>query len=107
MTTNPDPRDPQVLTVYSAKWCGHCIRLKAQRERAGIQYRTVDVDSEPASLDLIASFNGGDWLIPTVVLPDGEGLVNPSLKQITHALTWRTEVSVQSTASDPLTRDHS
>lgn len=80
------PDRPDALTVYSAPWCGYCIRLKRQLDEAGIAYREVDVDDTPGAIDVITEIAGGSWLIPTVVLPDGRGLVNPSLQQVTAAL---------------------
>ncbi|MEV7011196.1 glutaredoxin domain-containing protein [Streptosporangium sp. NPDC051022] len=75
------------ITVYSAPWCGHCHRLKAALTRAEIPYVEVNVDQTPGAIDLITEIGGGTWLIPTVVLPDGSGLVNPSLQEIRDRLT--------------------
>jgi mycoredoxin len=75
-----------MITVYSAPWCGHCHRLKSQLDRAAIPYTEIDVDQTPGATDLIATLNDGDWLIPTVLFPDGSALVNPSIRQITDRL---------------------
>lgn len=75
-----------VPVVYSAPWCGHCHRLKAQLDRIGLVHRVVDVDEEPEHLDRLAALNGGSWLIPTVELPDGRALVNPSAQQVADAV---------------------
>ncbi len=64
--------------VYSATWCGHCVRLKAQLDRAGITYRVVDVDQDPSVLSKLEEFGDGEWMIPTVEFADGTALVNPS-----------------------------
>ncbi|MEU1879556.1 glutaredoxin domain-containing protein [Streptosporangium sp. NPDC020072] len=74
------------LTVYSAPWCGHCQRLKSQLTRAGIPFTEVDVDHTPGAIERITEIGGGSWLIPTVVMPDGTGLVNPSLREIRERL---------------------
>ncbi|MFI7462649.1 glutaredoxin domain-containing protein [Nonomuraea sp. NPDC049646] len=71
-----------MITVYSAPWCGHCHRLKAQLSRAGIPYTEIDVDETPGAVDHIAELNGGSWLIPTVVFPDGSALVNPGVEEV-------------------------
>jgi selenocysteine lyase/cysteine desulfurase/glutaredoxin len=76
---------PEVITVYGAPWCGHCTRLKAQLRRVGIVYVEVDVDARPEFLDGLAAANNGAWLIPTVALPNGKVLINPSIRQITEA----------------------
>lgn len=78
--------DQQLPVVYSAPWCGHCTRLKAQLDRAGVAYDVVDVDEHPEHLDRLAALNGGAWLIPTVELPDGSALVNPSVSAVVDAL---------------------
>ncbi|GAB3197916.1 hypothetical protein GCM10027062_10860 [Nocardioides hungaricus] len=72
--------------VYSATWCGHCTRLKSQLDRAAVAYDVVDVDEHPEHLDRLAELNGGSWLIPTVELPDGVALVNPSAAAVVAAL---------------------
>ena len=76
----------QVPIVYSAPWCGHCTRLKGQLDRAGVAYDVVDVDDHPEHLERLAEINGGSWLIPTVELPDGTALVNPSAAAVVAAL---------------------
>lgn len=76
----------QAPIVYSTTWCGHCTRLKAQLDRAQVAYETVDVDEHPEHLDKLAALNGGSWLIPTVELPDGSALVNPSAAAVIAAL---------------------
>lgn len=71
-----------MITVYSAPWCGHCQRLKGQLSRAEIPYTEIDVDQTPGAVELISELNGGSWLIPTVVFPDGGALVNPSVQEV-------------------------
>jgi mycoredoxin len=83
----PSTAPPASLpVVYSATWCGHCARLKGQLDRAGVAYRVVDVDEEPEHLPRLSELNGGSWLIPTVELPDGTALVNPSAAAVAAAL---------------------
>jgi mycoredoxin len=72
MTVTTDP------IVYSATWCGHCVRLKSQLDRAKIAYRVIDVDEDPSVLPKLEALNGGEWIIPTVEFADGSALVNPS-----------------------------
>lgn len=84
-----DPIATAEVTVYGALWCGHCTRLKAQLDHAGITYHAIDVDAQPETLEFLASLNGGDWLIPTVVLSNGHTLINPNVVEVRRALdTW-------------------
>jgi mycoredoxin len=81
----PDKGDLLVaapLTIYSTVWCGWCRRLKAQMERAGIDFREVDIEEDPAAAELVMSVNGGMQTVPTLVFPDGSALANPTLAQV-------------------------
>ena len=70
------------LTMYSTPWCGYCRRLKSQLEREGIAYLEVDIEATPDAADYVMSVNGGNQTVPTVVLPDGTALTNPSLAEV-------------------------
>jgi mycoredoxin len=73
------------LTIYTTEWCGHCRRLKTQLDRAGISYREVNIEHDPAAATFVAGANGGNHTVPTVLLPDGAVLSNPTIDQITEA----------------------
>jgi mycoredoxin len=74
------------LTMYTTIWCGYCRRLKAQLERAGIRFREVDIEYDAAAAAFVAGLNGGNHTVPTVLLPDGSALTNPTIGQITAAV---------------------
>lgn len=71
------------VTMYTTVWCGFCRRLKAQLERAGIGYREVDIEHDPQAAAVVESANNGNQTVPTVQLPDGSLLSNPTIDQIT------------------------
>lgn len=77
----------QNLTMYSTPWCGYCKRLKAQLDRAGIPFDEVNIETDPAAAAYVMSVNGGNQTVPTVLLPDGSALTNPSLPQLTERLS--------------------
>ncbi|MGH3695486.1 MAG: mycoredoxin [Pseudonocardiaceae bacterium] len=70
------------IRMYSTVWCGHCRRLKAQLDRAGIDFHEVDIERDAAAASFVAGVNGGNHTVPTVLLPDGSVLTNPSIDQI-------------------------
>lgn len=74
------------VTMYTTVWCGFCRRLKAQLERAGIGYREVDIEKDPQAAAVVESANNGNQTVPTVQLPDGSLLSNPTIDQITAVL---------------------
>jgi mycoredoxin len=73
------------LTMYTTVWCGYCRRLKAQLARAGIGFREVDIEHDAAAAVFVAGVNGGNRTVPTVLLPDGSALVNPTIGQLIDA----------------------
>ena len=70
------------VTMYSTPWCGYCRRLKSQMEREGISYVEVDIEELPDAAAIVMSINGGNQTVPTVVLPDGTALTNPSVAEV-------------------------
>jgi len=78
-----------MLTVYSTPWCGYCHRLQSQLAREGIEFEVVDIERDPAAAEYVMSVNGGNQTVPTVRLPDGVVLTNPTIVQVTTHLRER------------------
>lgn len=74
------------VTVYSTQWCGYCVQLKRQMDRAGIAYEAVDIQTDPASEELVRQANRGSATVPTLVFRDGSVLTNPSLREVNDLL---------------------
>ena len=74
------------VTMYSTTWCGYCRRLKREFEEAGIPYQEIDLDEETQHGPKIEAATGGYRTVPTVEI-DGELLVNPSIREVQHALS--------------------
>lgn len=74
------------ITMFSTTWCGYCSRLKSQLDKAGIGYTEVNIEEVPGTADYVASVNGGNQTVPTVVYPDGTTATNPSLIAVKQAL---------------------
>jgi mycoredoxin len=75
------------ITMFSTTWCGYCSRLKSQLDKAGIGYTEVNIEEVPGTAEYVASLNGGNQTVPTVVYPDGTTATNPSLLAVKAALT--------------------
>lgn len=75
------------ITMFSTTWCGYCSRLKSQLDKAGIGYTEVNIEEVPGTADYVASVNGGNQTVPTVVYPDGTTATNPSLLAVKAALS--------------------
>ena len=74
------------LIMYTTPWCGFCRNLKRQLARDGIEMTEVDIERNLAAAEFVMSVNGGNQTVPTVVLPDGTTLVNPSAAQVRERL---------------------
>ena len=74
------------LTIYSTVWCGYCTRLKRQLEREGVPFVNVDIEHDPAAAAFVEQANGGSQTVPTVQLPNGTTMTNPTLAQLREGL---------------------
>ncbi|MGH3544725.1 MAG: mycoredoxin [Mycobacteriales bacterium] len=70
------------LTIYSTPWCGYCHRLMSQLDREGIAYDSIDIEKNAAAAQFVEQANGGNQTVPTVKLPNGTVLTNPSVAQL-------------------------
>ncbi len=84
MTDRPAERAP--LVVYTTPWCGPCARLKSRLTDRGIPFTEVDVEQDHEAADWVARANNGNQTVPTVRLPDGSTLTNPSADAVETAL---------------------
>jgi mycoredoxin len=74
------------ITMFSTSWCGYCSRLKSQLDKAGVGYTEVNIENVPGTAELVASINGGNQTVPTVLFPDGTSATNPSLAEVVKRL---------------------
>ena len=72
----------ELPTVFTTRWCGYCVRLKSQLNRAGIEFREVDIEHNADAAVVVAQVNSGNLTVPTVLLPDGSALTNPTAAEV-------------------------
>jgi mycoredoxin len=75
-----------MLTMYSTSWCGYCHRLQAQLGREGIDVQVIDIERDETAAEFVEGLNGGSRTVPTLVLPDGRAMTNPSIGEVMAAL---------------------
>jgi len=68
--------------MFSTSWCGYCKSLKSQLDKAGIAYTEVNIEEVDGTAEIVASVNGGNQTVPTLVFPDGSTATNPSLADV-------------------------
>lgn len=70
------------VTMFTTSWCGYCRNLKRQMDRDGVRYSEVNIEEVPGTAELVASVNGGNQTVPTLLFADGTTATNPSLAQV-------------------------
>ena len=66
------------ITMYSADWCGDCVRSKRLLDSLQVSYEIIDVESIPGASEKVIEINGGKRSIPVILFPDGTHLTEPS-----------------------------
>ena len=74
--------EQSAITVYGANWCGDCRRAKKFMDDNGVGYQWVDVENDPAAIELVLKLNGGKRIIPTIVFDDGSILIEPTNSEL-------------------------
>ncbi len=66
------------ILVYGTEWCPDCRRAKSVLKKSGVEYQWIDIDENPDEQDTVKKINNGMRIVPTIVFPDGDILVEPS-----------------------------
>lgn len=74
--------DGSTIIVYGATWCPDCRRSKQFLAENRIQYTWIDIEQDPAALARVEEINQGKRIIPTIVFPDGDVLVEPGNEEL-------------------------
>jgi len=69
---------PSEIVVYSTVWCPDCKRAKQFFGEQRVTYSNVDIEQDKKAIAFVEKINSGMRIIPTIVFPDGEILVEPS-----------------------------
>jgi mycoredoxin len=77
-TTNLYTRQPTEIVMYSVDWCPDCKRAKFFFKRNNINVIEVNVDNDEKGAAFVREINSGSRSVPTIILPDGSVLVEPS-----------------------------
>ncbi len=74
------------VIVYSTAWCGDCRRARRVIAEAGLTYREIDIEQNAEAARLVECLNDGLRSVPTILLPDGRTLVEPTNAALAAAL---------------------
>lgn len=79
------------ILVYSTVWCKDCKRAKKFFGEQRIAYVNIDIEQDPAAMAYVEQVNHGKRIVPTIIFPDGEILIEPSNAQLAAKLGMRTQ----------------
>jgi len=84
MNNNSD----QTILVYGADWCPDCHRSRQYLDDNHIDYKYLDIDSDPLIKKEMLRIADGKNIIPTIVLPSGEILQEPNNQVLAQKLNY-------------------
>ena len=73
---------PTTIVMYSTTWCPDCRRAKKFLNKNKVSYIEVDVDKDEKGKEFVMEVNNGARVVPTIIFPDGDILVEPSTQEL-------------------------
>ncbi len=74
------------LRVLGTSWCSDCTRSKRFLDEHDVAYEWTDIEADEAGAGEVEAHNNGTRVVPTIFLPDGTILVEPSDAALADAL---------------------
>ncbi|HUX03784.1 MAG TPA: glutaredoxin domain-containing protein [Acidimicrobiales bacterium] len=75
------------LRVLGTSWCGDCARSKTFLDKNQVDYQWVDIELDEGAAREVESLNDGHRVVPTIIFPDGDVLVEPSNAELAAKLS--------------------
>jgi glutaredoxin len=69
------------VKMYSANWCHDCKAMLSFFEEKNIDYKVINVDTDPRAIEKLKQLCGGKKIVPTLEI-DGEVYVNPPIDKL-------------------------
>ena len=80
------PERSREIRMFGAPWCPDCKRSKKFLNEQRIPYEWNDIDQDEKARSYVQQVNNGKQIIPTIILPDGSILVEPSNAELADKL---------------------
>ena len=74
------------ILMYATTWCPDCARSKRLLDKHNVKYAWINIEEVPEAADTVRHLNKGMQVVPTIVLPGGRILTEPSDKELSAAL---------------------
>ncbi len=74
------------ILMYATTWCPDCARSKRLLDKHNVKYTWINIEEAPEAADMVRNLNKGMQVVPTIVLPGGKVLAEPSDNELSAAL---------------------
>ena len=71
-----------LIIIYGTDWCWDCRRARRFFDRLGIPYQWINIDQDREGEQFVLETNRGNRSVPTILLPGGSILVEPSNREL-------------------------
>ncbi|MCL5024946.1 MAG: FAD-dependent oxidoreductase [Chloroflexi bacterium] len=78
------------VRMYGTTWCIGCKRARKFFGERRVPYEFIDVEADPEALHVVEEATHGRRTIPTIFLPDGSVLIDPSNTELAEKLELKT-----------------
>jgi glutaredoxin len=66
------------VKMYSADWCHDCKAVLTFFEEKNIDYKVINVDTDPKAIERLKQLCGGKKIVPTLEI-NGKVYINPTI----------------------------
>lgn len=70
------------IVVFTTSWCADCHRAKHMLEEHGVSFLEIDVEKDATGMEFVRRVNNGRRIVPTILFPDGQVLVEPPISEL-------------------------
>lgn len=74
------------IKMYGTSWCIDCKRVKKFLGQNMLDFRWIDIEHDPEGMDFVQRTNQGKQAVPTLALPGGGTLVQPTNAELAEKL---------------------
>ncbi|MDP2661395.1 MAG: thioredoxin-disulfide reductase [Dehalococcoidia bacterium] len=74
------------IRLYGASWCVDCGRVKKLLGQNLLDFQWIDIEQDPEGMDFVQRTNEGKPVVPTLALPDGATMTQPTNLELAEKL---------------------
>ncbi len=86
MTETTTRTDNGTIRVYATSWCPDCMMARRVLDGFDLDYDWIDITGNDEAIEYVMSVNRGHRSVPTIILPDGRTMTEPSGRELTGVL---------------------